>query len=119
MPCTNTGPITYLAAHIPRTEMRGPILNSARYLKHRIDRGTHESLVDSFHWTSERHRPQVQRACELLRHQCTGAQLVVTRKPRRRRATGLRAIASCTVSTSSSGVKPRITETTPSWRLTA
>ena len=56
---------------------------------------------------------------ELLRHQCTGAQLVVTRKPRRRRATGLRAIASCTVSTSSSGVKPRITETTPSWRLTA
>src|SRR5256885_10721520 len=24
MPCTNTGPITYLAAHLPRTGMRGP-----------------------------------------------------------------------------------------------
>ena len=49
------------------------------------------------------------RALDLAR-----AQLVVTLKPRRRRANGLHAIASCTVSDSSVGVKPRITETTPS-----
>src|SRR5512132_776390 len=98
-------------------EMCRPVFHLARNIESDLNRSANESLVHDFHPPSKRQRSKLQSTSGMFRHRCTGAQLVVTRNPRRRRATGLRATASYTVSASSCGVKPRITETTPSWRL--
>ena len=107
-------------AHVPvMREMRRPRFHISRQLEQRVDRCPNELLVHRFHCASERHRAELERTGELSSHRAAGAQLVVILNPRRWCTTGFRAIASLTVPASSSGVKPRSTETTPSWRLTA
>ena len=107
-------------AHVPVVgEMRRPRFHISRQLEQRVDRSTNEFLVHRFHWASDRHRAELERTSGLSSHRAVGAQLAVILNPRRWCTTGFRAIASLTVPASSSGVKPRSTETTPSWRLTA
>src|SRR5438045_9447540 len=96
--------------------MLWPTFNPCCQLKNRWERSANQPLIDRRHRASEWHRSEIDGLRTLPHCHRTGVQLVVTRKPRRRCAVGLRATASCTVSTSSRGVKPRITETTPSWR---
>lgn len=100
-------------------EMLWPIFYPFCERKHCLDWRANETFIDRHHRPSMRQRSELDGTSVLPHDQCTGIQLVVTRKPRRRCALGLSATASSTVSDSSPGVKPRNTETTPSWRLTA
>src|SRR3954465_3185901 len=94
-------------------KMCRPLFHSARYLENRFARSADQSLVHDLHRPAERHRTEYEGSRRVTRHRCTGRQLAVTRNARRLCATGRSATACWTVSESSLGVKPRITETTP------
>ena len=100
-------------------EIIRPLLHLACQFKDLRHGCANELFVYGFHRASERHRAELERMWELPRHLSTGAQLVVTRNPRRRCTIGWCPTASVTVVRSSSAVNPLMTETTPSWRLTA
>jgi hypothetical protein len=100
-------------------EMRRPMLHLTCQFEDLRHWCANESFVYGFHRPSDGHRAELERLWELRGHGSTGPQLVVTRNPRRRWAIGSCPTASVTVARSSSAVNPLMTETTPSWRLTA
>src|SRR6185436_1798365 len=107
-------------SHVPVVgQMSGPSLHLGGQLEHLFCRRVNELRIDLLHRKAERHRSELKRVRKISFHRRTGVQLAVTLNPRRRRVPGRRATAFSTVSASSVVVKPRITETTPSWRLTA
>jgi hypothetical protein len=74
-------------------QMARPLLYVPRQVKDRCNRCVNKLVVHDFHRLLERHRTELEWARGGRDHVSTGAQLVVTRKARRRRTTGLRPTA--------------------------
>src|SRR6266536_913449 len=100
-------------------KVAGPMLNATRNVKNGAPWCANQSLVDHFHRFSEWHWSQLVRVTQSgSRAHIRGTQLAVTLNMGRRETRGRSPTASCARSASSTGRKPRRTDTTPSCLLT-
>ena len=100
-------------------QVGGPFLDTPCKVEDDAPGCVHQALVHSLHWTPEGHRPELERLAQRVGHLlCFLFQCVVSLNPRRRRTSGRAPIAASTSWDSSAAMNPRITETTPSCRLT-